>query len=145
MGLINEIKTGLARLEQDDKSLRKFIMVIASALVILAVLVFFFGSQPERAAWLGGIAVVLLITGMPLPRLYKHFHKVWIGFSLALGYFMSRLLLTLLFFLVITPISLIMRLAGKDPLNMKIDKTTPSYWIKKPPRALKAKDYERQF
>lgn len=41
MNLINEVKTGLSRLEQDDKALRNFIIVIASALVILAVLVFF--------------------------------------------------------------------------------------------------------
>ncbi|HPG39194.1 MAG TPA: SxtJ family membrane protein [bacterium] len=145
MGLINEVKTGLARLEQDDKSLRKFILVIAAALIILGIAVFFFGSHPIRTYWLGGIAAVLLVTGLPLPRLYKHPHTLWIGFSLVLGYFMSRLLLSLLFILVITPIALVMRLAGKDPLNKKIDKTISSYWIKKPQRSLVADDYERQF
>jgi len=145
MGLIKEVKTGLARLEQDDRALRKFILVIAAALIILGIAIFFFGSHPARAYWLGGFAVMLLVTGLPFPRLYKHPHTLWIGFSLVLGYFMSRLLLSLLFILVITPLALVMRLAGKDPLKMKIDKTTPSYWIKKPQRSLAVEDYERQF
>jgi len=145
MSLINEIKTGLSRLEQDNKSLRKFIGVISSALVIIGLLVFFWGRVPERAYWLAGIAIIILIVGLPFPQLVKPLHTLWMGLALFIGYFMSRLLLSLLFFIVISPISLMMRLFGKDFLKQKIDKNKTSYWIKRENKERSPEDYERQF
>ena len=145
MSLINEIKTGLSRLEQDNRSLRKFAGVISSALIFISLLVFFWGSVPERAYWLAGTAMILLLLGLPFPQLIRPLHSFWMGLALFIGYFMSRLLLSLLFFIVISPISLIMRLFGKDILKQKINKNKDSYWIKRNIKERSAEDYERQF
>ncbi|MBN2411278.1 hypothetical protein JXQ31_06265 [candidate division KSB1 bacterium] len=145
MSLINEMKTGLSRLEQDNRSLRKFAVVISSVLVFIGLLVFFFGRYPERASWLGGTAVVLILLGLPFPLLIKPLHTFWMGLALFIGYFMSRLLLSLLFFIVFSPVSLFLRLLGKDILKQKIDKSANSYWIKKDKKDRSTEDYERQF
>ncbi len=145
MSLINEIKTGLSRLEKDNRSLRKFAAVISSALLIIGALVFFCGSVPERSYWLAGIAIILLLMGLPFPQLIRPLHTFWMGLALFIGYFMSRLLLSLLFFIVISPISIIMRVLRKDILKQKIDKSKNSYWIKKDIKERTVKDYERQF
>ncbi len=145
MGLINEMKTGLSRLKQDNRSLRKFSLVLSGAMVFIGLAVFFFGRYPERAYPLIIIALVLLITGLPLPRLIKPLHTFWMGLALFIGYFMSRLLLSLLFFIIFSPVSLFLRLLGKDILKQKINKNANSYWIKKDKKDRSTKDYERQF
>jgi polyferredoxin len=66
--------------------------------------------------------------------------------GLALGLVVSTTLLTLFFFLVITPIGWIARLAGQDFLSLKLNPKAPSYWLKRPAgNPPQAADYERQF
>lgn len=131
MSLINEVRSGLSRLEQSKRDMKKFGFTMAIALGVLAALVFFFGSHPERSYWLGGIALLFLFLGFLIPQLLKPIHLLWMGLALVLGFFMSRLLLTILFFLILTPIGFIMRLFGKDLLDEKLQRDKNSYWIKR--------------
>ncbi|MBT4936735.1 hypothetical protein HON22_02355 [Candidatus Peregrinibacteria bacterium] len=55
----------------------------------------------------------------------------WLKFAHTLGFINTKILLTLVFFLVITPIGLIMRLFGKDFLRKKMNKKIHSYWIQR--------------
>jgi len=145
MSWISDVRTGVKRLPQDWRSLRKFVCVIAGALVTIAVLIFLFGAHPQRFYWLMAIAASLLAVGLPFPRLIKPLHTGWMAFALAIGWVMSRILLTILFFLVITPIGLLMRLFGKDLLQQKIEPERKSYWIKRDRRDGGKERYERQF
>ena len=70
-----------------------------------------------RAEVLAGIGTVLLVLGATRPRLLAWPSAVWWRFSRALGYVNARVLLTLLFALILVPVSLIWRLLGKDPLR----------------------------
>ncbi|KIX15639.1 hypothetical protein X474_03070 [Dethiosulfatarculus sandiegensis] len=65
--------------------------------------------------------------GLLLPRVLKPLYLVWMSLASVLGYFVSRIILTILYFLVITPIGLFMRLLGKDILDKKMD-SKQSYW-----------------
>ena len=58
---------------------------------------------------------------------------------------MSRLILFILFYIVITPIGFILRMAGKDFLNLRTDKNSDSYWEKREIKVKEKIDYERQF
>lgn len=131
MSLISEIKNGLPGLNQSKRYLRNFGITMAVALGLLATLVFFLGSHPERAYWLGGIGAAFLLLVFVLPSILKPIHLLWMGLALFLGYFMSRILLTLLFFVIITPIGLVMRLFGKDIIDEKIQQERETYWIKR--------------
>lgn len=143
MSLIRDVADGLARLDQTKKSLRNFALTISAVLFVIAVLVFLFSEYPQRSYYFAVIALFILIIGLTSPLLLKPFHTLWMGIALIVGWFISRILLTVIFFIVLTPIGLFMRLLGKDPLDKKIEPEKQSYWIKKqktsPPR------YDKQF
>lgn len=64
-------------------------------------------------------AIVILVINMIWPRLYALPAKVWLGFSHLLGTVMSKIILTLTYFLVLTPIALLRRMLGHDPMQEK--------------------------
>ena len=88
------------------------------------------------------ILAMLFLFGLIQPLLLKPVYKLWMVVARITGWFMTRIILGILFYLVVTPISLIARLAGKDFLDEKLDKNATSYWI---PTPLKKRSYENQF
>ncbi len=64
----------------------------------------------------GGIGTVLLVLGLTRPRLLKWPSAVWWKFAMMLGYINARIILTVIFTIVLSPIGLIWRMIGKDPL-----------------------------
>lgn len=112
---------------KSKKELRKFGITMAIALGIIGCLVLW-RSKP---AWpyLLGISGVFLIFGLILPRALRPIEWGWMKLAYILGIIVSHILVTLTFFLVITPMGCIIRLIGKDLLNLKFDKKAESYWI----------------
>ena len=76
------------------------------------------------------ISLAFLILGLLNSKILKPLNKIWFKFGLLLGKIISPLVMGLIFFIVVTPIGLLMRLFNKDLLNLKFNKTK-SYWIKK--------------
>jgi hypothetical protein len=73
-------------------------------------------------------------------------YRLWVSFSVILGYFVSRLLLTIIFVVVMVPTGLIMRVVGKDPMDRKLDPQATTYWKKRDPQTDSGIErYERQF
>ena len=145
MGWLYDIRTSVRKLDQSRESLLKFAVTIAGALAGLGILIFLFGRHPQRAFLLWVVGVLFLITGFVKPLLLKGIHTVWMAFAFALGWVMSRVILTILFFLVITPMGLLMRLFGKDPMNREITSDASTYWIKREKKPIDPSQYERQF
>ena len=145
MNLINDVRDGLSRLDHSHRELKKFGFTIAFILFLLSVLVFFGGSLPRRSFYMAGVASAFLLAAFFFPYLLKPVRIGWMGLAFVLGYFMSRLLLAVIFYLVITPIGVIFRLFGKDILHKKIRKNRESYWIKRSPENKNAKDYEKLY
>jgi hypothetical protein len=78
--------------------------------------------------------------------LFRAIYQFWIGLSVVIGYFVSRILLTIIFFLVMTPTGLIMRMVGKDPMERERDPRAASYWSRKEPEPDTSMErYEKQF
>jgi len=71
-------------------------------------------------------------------------YQVAMFISYGISFVVMRVILGILFYLVFSPLSIIMRLAGKDLLDQKIDPLASSYWKKKPPKPLR-EQYERLF
>jgi len=145
MSLINDVRNDLAHLQVTAKNIRSFAFIMAGAFFILSVLIFFFGNVRERAYWLFPISALFLVLLWRAPASLNPIYKFWMLLSSILGWLMSRLLLTLVFFIVLTPIGLTMRLFGKDILKQKFDAQTKSYWLKRPPEASSFERYEKQF
>ena len=76
------------------------------------------------------LSIIFLVLGLLKSRVLTPLNIIWIKFGILLGKFISPIIMGVIFFLVVTPIGLIMRLVGKDLLNLKIKKHK-SYWIEK--------------
>lgn len=79
--------------------------------------------------WLTG-AFAWLLAALVCPRLLAPLYKAWMTFGHGLGWINARIILGLVFFVMVTPIGLVMRLAGKDLLRMRTRKSA-SYWVER--------------
>lgn len=85
------------------------------AMVLICLLAYHFSDIEKLIA----VSIILLVVNMVVPQLYKPLAKLWLGLSNILGTVMSSLLLTILFFLLVTPIALFRRITGYDTLQLK--------------------------
>ena len=76
------------------------------------------------------ISLIFLILGILNSKILSPLNKIWFKFGIFLGKIISPLVMGFIFFLVVTPIGFLMRLLGKDVLNLKYN-DYKSYWIKK--------------
>ena len=77
------------------------------------------------------ISVIFLTLGLLNSNLLTPLNKIWIKFGILLGKLISPFIMVLIFFLVVTPIGLIMKIIKKDLLNLKVRKDKETYWIEK--------------
>ena len=84
----------------------------------------------ELRIWSLIISIIFLILGLLNSKILTPLNKIWFKFGIILGKIVSPLIMGIIFFLVVTPIGLLMRLLGKDVLNLKYNKSK-SYWIEK--------------
>jgi multisubunit Na+/H+ antiporter MnhG subunit len=126
------------------KDLRQFGMVLAAILIVFGS-IHFLRHRIVPAGWFCGIGMIVLCLGLLAPGLLKNVYAVFLKLAHALGWFNTRAILIIIYFLLLTPIALIMKMFGKDPLNRKIYKGELSYWVKR--QTIKpAKDQlEKQF
>ena len=76
------------------------------------------------------VAIIFLTLGLLNSKILTPLNKIWFKFGLLLGSIVSPIVMSVIFFFVVTPISSIMRILGKDILNLKWNNTN-SYWIEK--------------
>ena len=79
--------------------------------------------------WAFGVAGVFLLAALLRPRTLIPFNRLWFKLGLALASISAPVAMSLVFYLALTPTALIMRVLGKDPLRLKMDRSTDSYWI----------------
>ena len=77
------------------------------------------------------VAIIFLFLGLINSKLLSPLKKIWIKFGEILGSIIAPIIMALVYFIFLTPISLIVRLFGKDLLGIKLDKSIDSYWIKR--------------
>lgn len=112
--------------KRSDRDLRKFGLVMAGALGVLGGL----------AAWRGRGAGIVLLVGAALflalallvPRGLAPVERAWMAVARVLSVVMTHVILTLFYYLVITPFGLVMRAAGRDPLRLRSAPTRGSFW-----------------
>ena len=80
--------------------------------------------------WSIVVSIIFLILGLSNAKILTPLNKVWFQFGIILGRIVSPIIMLLIFFFVVTPTGIIMRLFGKDLLNLKLNKKK-SYWIER--------------
>ena len=137
------IRGDLKKLKTGAGDLRKFGLTVGGVFILLGVL-FLLRHRPSYPVFLGAGA---LLTGFGViwPRALKYVYIAWMALAFTLGFVMSNVILTLFFFLFVTPIGLLARLFQKDFLARKWDKRAASYLIQHGTEVKTANTYERQF
>ena len=115
----NDIKIG---------SNRSFGIVFFIVFLLIAIYPLLSGESVRL--WSLAIATIFFILGIINSSLLSPLNKIWFKFGLLLGRLISPLVMSLIFFLVVTPIALLMKLLKKDLLNLKFNKDN-TYWIVK--------------
>ena len=87
-------------------------------------------NNEEIRIWSLIISLIFLILGLINSRILTPLNKLWFKFGILLGKIVSPIIMGIIFFLVVTPIGFIMRILGKDVLNLKFNENK-SYWIEK--------------
>ena len=85
----------------------------------------------EIRYWSIFFSIIFFLLGITNSKLLNPLNKIWFNFGILLGKMISPLIMGIIFFLVVTPIGVIMRVFGKDILSLKYNKKNKSYWIEK--------------
>ncbi|MBL7978983.1 MAG: hypothetical protein JNN12_11645 [Bacteroidetes Order II. Incertae sedis bacterium] len=131
--MLHEIILELRHLDVSRKALQKFGWLIGGILTISASWFLFRSHSVHTGFWyiiLGG-GVFLLFAGTFFSTSLSFLYRIWMGLAFVMGAFMSRIILTLVFFLLVTPIGVIMRLFRKDLLDIKPLENAATFWIPK--------------
>lgn len=117
--------------KNERKELRDFGLIMAAGLIGLFGLLFpWWGERSIQFLswpWLAGAAFALV--AFIAPQLLAPLHKIWMKIGHILGWINSRIILGLVFFALFLPVSLFFKLAGKDPMARKLDKSVKSYRV----------------
>jgi hypothetical protein len=127
----------------EGSSNRAFGLVCAAFFAVLAVWPLFH-ARPLRW-WALAVGAAFALVAISRPVLLAQLNRWWTKLGLLLGRIVSPIALGLLFFLAISPIALIMRLAGKDPLLLKRDGGIASYWRPREPPGPRPDSMTQQF
>ena len=134
---IKQLKTGA-------QELRRFGLLVGAVFTLLGV--WFWWRGKGRFPYFLAPGAVLLGLGAGAPRALRLIYVGWMSLAFLLGFVVSNILLTLFFYLIVTSVGLVARLAGKDFLNRKLDEQTKSYWIMRNRSSPEPKrNYEQQF
>lgn len=114
----------------DRKELRNFGLSLG-AVCLLWTGILWWRGQTGPIPYLLGASPVLVLLALVAPIVLWPLHKVWMPAAKGLARALTWLLLAIVFYVVFTPYGVIMKLAGKDPLDRKIDKSRNSYWIRR--------------
>lgn len=137
------IRSDLKKLKTGVRDLRKFGLTVGGVFVAIGIVLFLRHGR-SYPLFLGAGATLILF-GALWPVALKYIYIAWMGLAFTLGFLMSNVILTLFFYLLVTPIGLLARLFGKDFLARKLDRQATSYWIPCPKETKTSQSYERQF
>jgi hypothetical protein len=125
------------------KNPEKSFGVSVGAVLLLIAAILVGGERVRTAGIVGGFGAVLLILGLIQPRLLKWPSAIWWKFALVLGYVNARIILSVIFIIVFSPLGLLWRVIGKDPLAKK-RRNWPG-WSPYPPRYRKSDHFNRMY
>jgi hypothetical protein len=134
----------LRREAQDGgSSNRVFGFVFAGFFLIISILPLFVGAQLH--VWSLVVAALFGLAAFLAPAILAPLNRLWTRFGHLLHKIVSPVVLGIMFFLVISPMGMVMRLLGKDPLRLRADPDASTYWINRTPPGPPPETFVDQF
>ena len=139
--LIQEIKN-VANIK-DYKVFRKFGITIGTVLVLLGIILSIKAGNYLLFLSLAGL--VLMLVSLMFSKLLRPLYIIWMSIAAVLGFIMSRIILSLIYYLVFAPVGIILRILKKDLLDRKIEPDKESYWNMRKAENYRPEDSEKQY
>lgn len=137
------LREEIKNIQSDKLTLRKFGVALAVFLAIIGGISYWKGGT--LYPYLFPAAAIFLVIGLVIPQVLKFIYLPWMVLAALIGWVMTRVILTVLYYGVLTPTGLLLKLMGKDLLNEKIEPAAESYWIRREKRKITREDLEHQF
>ena len=130
-------------IRQSSSQLRRFGLTVGVGLAVIGLLSWYRGHDTApRVLWL--IGGTLSVLGLTVPNLLLPVQRAWMALALVLGWINTRVILTLIFYVVFTPVGVVMRFF-RDPLDRRFHNQDTSYWVHRKAALLDIEAYKRQF
>lgn len=115
--------------------------------VVFFALVAAFGLWRQAGWWVwpAGLSLLTLIVTLARPILLRPLNRQWMRLALLLNAIFSPIILGIMFYLVFTPMALVMRVIGRDAMKRRVEPGTKSYWIDRDPPGPDRKSLPNQF
>ncbi len=133
----------IKNIRSKKSDLRKFGVTVGIVLGLLGGVLLW--RDKDLYLYFLAVSLFLIISGLISPFILKPLQKAWMTIAIVIGWFMTRLILCMLFFFLLTPIRFIARIFGKVFLDRKFRTGAKSYWIPRDTAAAGKDQYEKQF
>jgi len=139
---MNEILFEIKNIKNSQSELRKFGLTIGIVFILIALILLWMSKSP--LIW-GVIGIVIILAAFLYPSILKPLNKIWMIFAILLGWVMTRVILSILFYFAITLIRFLALAFNKKFLDFKMNPSAKSYWEKREKKKFDPSTYERQF
>lgn len=117
------------KLKENPREWRRFALSSTAAAALFTALMLYRGKvAPLTASTVLAVLGAVALTAWFRPAGFRSFYRVGMTIGAAIGHVMGRILLTLFFLLALTPMALVFRVLGKDPLSLRWDRSAETYW-----------------
>ena len=123
----------MTTVSHDPKALRHFGLIVGGVFAVIGVWPTVVRGQTPRW-WAVALGVALVVPALLWPRGLRPAYRVWMSIGDVLAWINTRIILGLVFFGMVTPIALVLRLRGRDPLRRGLDPGVDSYRVLRSPR-----------
>lgn len=118
---------------KSTKDLRSFGLIVGGGFGVIGLWPLVRHGLPVRL-WALELAVALVLAGLIVPRALRYPYRGWMFIGHCMGWLNTRILMTLIFYVVFTPAALFMRVIGRDAMTRKYESSAKSYRVNKAPR-----------
>lgn len=133
----------MEKLDLTKNNLKKFGTIMG--IVFLTITLFIFIKHKHLILFTSLITSIFFIVAFFIPTLLKPAYIFWMKLAVVLSWINTRIILIIIFYLIFTPIGLIMKLFKVDLLDRKLDKSIDSYWKERKKEDFNMSNYERLF
>ena len=132
----------MRKIKSGKKEIREFAFIVGGLLILISTIAMWRGKPHP---YIFSCGIVMVICGIISPLLLKPLQKAWMAIAIVVGFFMSRIILAISYYLVVTPMGLLTKAMGKDILDEKLDASAKTYWKARDSKPKEKISYEQQF
>ena len=133
----------IEKIDSSRPKVRNFGFLFGALCLALSAYYYFKGGPAWP--WLLALAAAFVLAGLFASPVLRPLYVAWMLFAFVLGWINTRILLGVFFYVVMTPVGVVLRLTGKDLLDRRLDRSAKSYWIRRGGEPFDRSRYERLF